>query len=583
MNYSENLKSEKIYSASATEIGGINVNGRKGPGNPADLLNFTDKHFPSACVRPRRAVIRDLISADCIFGDDTLAWVDSGRLYYGGNEVTGLYLTSGRKKILGVGKMLVIFPDLVYYDTASGEYGNMSVTHSAESAYVCCTDSELNEITGYTVSSKEPENAAVGDYCALTEGENVTMKRFDGNMWRQCRTFVKISAAGIGAGINAGDTVECSGLERVFGNAFTVDVSTPSALYAEGCVANPFYTADISVRRIVPVFDHVCVSQGRLWGVRRGADNNGNYICAVYASAPGSPMNFSVSGGGLYLEINISGSFTGLTDYLGTAVAFTESEIIELTVKNNDISALTIRTFGLSEGCSESVVCDSGVLYYKSTVGVCRYDGSYPECISAQIGAVTEKSASGSPAVCAGGIYYIVLADKCGNSYIYSYNSLRESWQKHDDPGIIAFAKRKENIYAITSSDQILLLDYDSAGDDEKTYCCSAGYPSVESEIGWSFESSEIGSSEFFSKIPQKAVIRADFSGTDELTLSIRTDGVISVGPVSLPVPEGKVITVPLKCGKCDTFSLILGGKGDFRLEGFSVIYRSGGENSVWN
>lgn len=586
MKYSENLKTDKMYSASATEIGGIEKNVRNKAGSPLNSLNISDKNYPGASVRPRRAVIRELSSADGLYGDDTLAWVEGGKFYYGGLEVNGIYLSPGRKKILGFGRLLLIFPDMIYYDTSSGEYGSMSVSASAETAYVCCVDSALSEITGYTVAKVEPEEAAVGDYCAVTSGETVVMKRFDGSMWRQCRTFIRISASGIGAGIKPGDTLECTGLESVLGSHIKVVACEAGEIYCDGCVTKPLTATNVTFKRVIPSFDYVCVSLGRLWGVRRGSDLNGNYVSAVYASAPESPMNFSVYGGGLYRELNVSGSFTGISDYMDTAVAFSESELIELIVKNGEISPVTIKTYGLLDGCADSVVCDSGALYFMSKVGICRYDGSYPECISFPVGSDISKTDSGCPAVCAGGVYYIKVAEKCGKTFIYSYNTLKNRWQRQNDPGVICFAKRKENVYALVSEPEkntIVLMDYDGADENEKTYCASEGYPLAESGIEWMIESGEMGADEFFSKIPQRAIIRADFSETENLSVSIRTDGVVRSEAVMLPKPAGNVITLPLNCGKCDTFSLIISGVGYIRIDGFSVLYRNGGENSRWN
>ena len=578
MKYAEGIK--KIKSAEQTVTGFCGID-RSEKAKSGALYEGYNIKLDGASVKPRgrRAIIRTLGSGDGLFGDDTLAYVDSGRLYYGALEVSGLMLSGGDKTVLKVGRYLLIFPDEVYYDTASGEYGAMSVSFSSESARLCCVDGELNEIS-YTEVEKEPDDAAVGSYCAIRDKNGaLTVKRYDGNVWNVCQTYTKLASSGIGSGFRAGDAVECSGVSEL-GDSFCVVAATENALYCEGTVVSEKALGRVKVSRTVPIFDFCTESGGRLCGVRRGRDKSGNLVSRIYVSAQNDPFNFSGLVGGAYADVDVSGAFTGVCDYLGQPVAFSEGDIVEARLKSGELLTTVIKSYGIETGASRSAVSFGGVLYYKSSVGVCAYDGSYPEIVSGALCDRLHAADYGSPAICTCGKYRIKLTNTKSETAIYVYNIDKNTWTLEDDPGVKAFAKRRENAYALTDKGELILLDSETADSDELTYCSGAGYPTVEGDFDWHFESREIGADSFSSVCPVRLAVRLNKAADSAVKICVSYDGNRTDETlIERGVYGAMGVPIPLK--RADTFKIRISGKGECEIKGYSVEWRVGGA-SKW-
>ena len=404
MNYADVTARVNNKKAVVSDFSGINrYSGQRGL---KDCENLCASEMPFLAVRGRRAALRALSSPQGIYADDTLAYVDGNRLYYGALEVSGLYLSSGEKQILRLGKYLIVLPDEVYCNTQDiSDCGSMSAYFSSETGVsVSCVDEELSPILSYGVTTDEPDGANIGEYCAIKNDDGTyVIMQFDGNVWNEIKSYIKIAGSGIGAGFNVGDTVHCSGLGNVIGNHFTVTHKTADALFCEGAIAAAFTAMSVSIQRIFPRFDFCTVSEGRIYGVRRGRDKGGDFVSRIYASAKNDPFNYSPYCGGMYADVDISGAFTALCDRVGTPIAFSESDIVEIHSSGGWLYPHVIHCYGVESGAHKSAVCDSGIIYYKSSVGVCAYDGSYPECISGSLGRKLKCSEEGSPAICVGG------------------------------------------------------------------------------------------------------------------------------------------------------------------------------------
>ena len=581
MKYAEGIKKIKSVAYTVTELHGIDRSEHGKSGALYSVYNMTGSGSSSLKPRARRAAIRTLTSADGLFGDDTLAYVDNGRLYYGALEVSGLMLSPGDKSLFKLGSYILVFPDEVYFNTAdTSDCGRMSVSFSADSARLCCVDGELNEIS-YTVVEKEPDGAAAGSYCAVRKTNGgLTMKRYDGSLWSECEAFTKLAAIGIGSGLRIGDAVECQGINEL-GSGFRVIAVSNDALYCEGVPRSEVALGGVKISRTVPIFDHCAISGGRLCGVRRGRDKTGKLVCRIYASAENDPFNFSELGGGAYADIDISGAFTGICDYLGSPIAFSESDIIESRIKNGALIATVIKSYGIESGASKSAVSSNGVLYYKSSVGICCYDGSYPECISNAICERVDISEYGTPAICANGKYYIKLTNNKSKTAIYIYDTNKRRWYTEDDPGVKMFAKRRESVYMLTEGGELLLLDSELADADELAYCSGQGYPVIEESFEWSMESADIGEDTFSSVCPVRLNVRLVKDAESEVKVGVIYDGEPSEETV---IERGAcgAIGVPIPLRRADAFRICISGEGECEIKGYSVEYRAGGASRAW-
>lgn len=561
-----------------TAFHGISKNGETG--RLFDAENVCAADFPRLTVRGRRAWMREVKAPGGIHSDSTLAYVDNGSLYFGGTRVDGIYLTGGEKTLLRLGGYLLVFPDCVYVDPSNtDDSGTLNVFYRSEGdVYVCCVDENLEEMLDYGVSSVEPDGAQKGDTCAVKGSDgSYVMMRYDGAAWRNVDSLLKISCDGIGNGFSVGDTVSCNGLENSVGDHFRIVAKSPEALYCEGVVPAAFTASKVEVERSVPLFDHCAVCNGRLYGVRRGRDRSGAWVSRIYASAPNDPFNFSPYGGGAYCDVDVSGVFTAICGHGTGAVVFSESDIIEAKVKNGEIVVSSIRGCGVENGAHKSVVSYGGAVYYKSRYGVYTYDGAYPEFISGALGECQRIDAHGSPAICANGKYYINLADSKSENATYVYSIGMKAWYKESATDAVAYAVRNGCVYALTPK-YLILMDYSSASEADKTYCAAQWYPIVEDTVRWSIESGRIIDAMIRNVTCTRLSMRLKLKEESSLTVGMRYDDGEVTEPLTVNGELNGVLCVPLAARPSDSASVVISGAGEATLEGIAIDYRVGGE-----
>jgi hypothetical protein len=546
--------------------------------------NVFGKAGASVKTRGRRAAIRALYRGEGFFGDDTLAYVDGGKLYYGGQEIIGLNLSSGEKTLLKLGNYLMVFPDQVYVNVNDHtQYGSMNSTYSAFGGGVATVNSSGTTLS-YTVVEQLPSDAVKGVYCAIKENGVLVMKYYNGDLWENVKTYVKVSASGIGASFAVGDVVHCTGLKFVAENHFTIAKRENSALYYDGVLDKSYAVSTFSLKRVIPTFDYVTVSAGRLVGVLRGKDKDGKYISRIYASRVNDPFNFAVEAGGIMTDVDICGPFTGICDYLGAPIAFSESEIVECRVKNGAFITTLIKGYGVQDGAHKSICQTRGALYYKSRYGICRYDGSYPELISEDIGR-TYITKNGSPAIACGEKYYVCLEDEEKKENIYVYDVCDRLWYSEGGFDVICFALCKGHLYALCGYDEeysIMLMDYDSASEDMRSYLVQDGYLFVEPKVRWRFESASIGIESFGSVCPIRILLRIQKPQRDMLDIGLIYGDGIQENVVSVENAASGTVTVPITPQRCDSFRIIVSGEGQAEIFGFKACYRDGGIENGW-
>lgn len=132
---------------------GLNKNARIGDGEFADMQNMSSEHAPLLSPRQPRTVAQKQLTETAedgeiiyknlngILGDVGFAAVWGNDLYYMGEKVEGMTLSDGEKRMLAMGANIIIYPDAVYYNTVTGEYGEIDqVTACAEAEYVMFED-----------------------------------------------------------------------------------------------------------------------------------------------------------------------------------------------------------------------------------------------------------------------------------------------------------------------------------------------------------------------------------------------------------------------------------------------------------
>ena len=93
----------------------------------SDMKNMSSDSFPAISTRKTRGkVIKTLAKPHGLFYKNGLAYVDGTKLYYKDAEVGDVSDTD--KKIAGMGAYIVIFPDKIMLNTATGEVESLEAS-----------------------------------------------------------------------------------------------------------------------------------------------------------------------------------------------------------------------------------------------------------------------------------------------------------------------------------------------------------------------------------------------------------------------------------------------------------------------
>lgn len=531
-------------------------------------------------VRPGRGVIRQLVKGQGIYADDTVAYVDNGRLYYGANAVDGVYLGSGEKQIHRLGSLMMVFPDEVYVDLDDTlSVGEMSVKRFCEEIRVCTVDKALNEMIGYGVCETLPSEAEDGEYCLVVDGSGVNkMYKREQGRWVFTPSYIKISAYGVGVGFRVNDTVSCAGLGEGVGDHFAVAIKEHSALYAVGGVPSSYEPRGAELKREVPTFDFSTISLGRLFGVRRGKDKNGNWVSSIYASVVNDPFNFSPYSGGVVYPIDVSGEFTALVAHESGAIAFTENDIVEIRVRNGSIVTTVYRGHGVEKGAHKSVVSYGGKVYYKCRSSICVFDGAVSEVITCCYPGRIFGDGNGCAAICVNGKYYINISYNGTERAILVYDTENDIATLQGSADVFAYAKRGDMLYGI-SEDKLVLMTYGDATEEQRRYLASDGYPLEEGKIKWSIVGKRLFDPAFGAIVPIRLAVRLRVGDGCEATVGV-VDGNTEGTGFEKQVESGHdgVVSFPISGVRGDYLRFIAKGEGAVSIDGYRIDYSCGGE-----
>lgn len=146
---------------------GLNKNARIGEGEFADMANMSGDSYPLMSPRKKRSVVwkapYDTVTEtdadgnevetleykrlNGILGDVGFAAVWGTDFYYMGEKVEDLELADSEKTMLSMGAVILIYPDEVYYNTVTGEYGAMDENSVKIAAALFATGFEVESFT----------------------------------------------------------------------------------------------------------------------------------------------------------------------------------------------------------------------------------------------------------------------------------------------------------------------------------------------------------------------------------------------------------------------------------------------------
>ena len=378
----------------------------------SDMKNMSSDSFPAISTRkPRGEVIKTLAKPHGLFYKNGLAYVDGTKLYYKDKAVADV--ADSDKKITGMGAYIVMFPDKIMLNTATGEVESLEASWTQASA---------------------------ASFAQTTAGS----------------TMVKISCTGIGKAFAQYDGVEISGCTNADFNKTTVIQELGNDyIVIIGDLASGFsQSSGLTIRRTVPDMDFICENGNRIWGC-----SSANH--EIYSSKLGDPKNWQayegISTDSYAATVGSDGDFTGCISHMGYVLYFKEDAIH--TVYGDKPSNYQITTNapvrGIAKGCEGTACIVNETLLYVSRSCVCSYDGAMPDSVS---DALAGLRFTGGTAGQYNGKYYASLKDAEGNWGLYVYDLKKGLWHKEDGLHALFMAYGAGELYYIDEAGNLAAI-----------------------------------------------------------------------------------------------------------------------------
>lgn len=560
-----------------------------------DMKNMTSAYFPVLSTRNERGFVKKLTNPQGILDKEELMWIDDGTLYVNGNEVTldGVTLDKTTDKAMAkMGAFVIIMPDKVWYNADNGECGYMENTQAIASggeikftlaggngAAIEWHDSEYYE--------KNPPKD--GDYLMTTVNGKTALKIYASAtaIWTNvATTYVQITATGIGKGFNKDDGVKLTlegkvdSLSNIFVNEEDGKVSTNTIIYDRtddsvtipGIISANTTITDkgFEIARKVPEMAFITECNNRLWGC--SADGHEIYCCKL-----GDVKNWNsfkgISTDSWAATIGSDGDFTGAITYLGYPMFFKEDSLIKIAISSTGAHQ-TKETIcrGVQKGSHKSLAILNETLFYKSTTGVCGYNGSLPFSISDALSDIRYYDAVGGTV---GDEYYISMHDGYGRYTLFAFDSKNAIWSKHDETQAYSFCKHLDDLYYIDASDNYLksvkgTLLFDTREKD------------IEDAFEWLIESGNIGYSSPDNKFLAKINIRITLEHGTDVSFYVMYDSSSKWEyKFSMAGNGTRSYSVPFTPSRCDHFKYKLVGKGKCKIHSITKTIEEGSDTNV--
>lgn len=476
--YYPNLQEAPMTRDLISYFRGYNHNMRIGKGEFYDMENMTSSSYPLLSPRNKRGFYTGGGSICAMIAKDQLCYVD-GTAFVIGTDRVEMGLSTGEKSLVSMGAYVIILPDKKYINTVDTEdRGNIEsamTTIGPVSFSLCQLTGEPFDVT--VTADQEPEDIENTKYWMDTGTTPNVLKQYSkaAGMWVSIpTTYIRISSYGIGVPFQKGDGVTISGLkdtqlmDNATGEAFedgdlaAIDGSFvvmdrgDDFLIITGMLGNARTISNsLSVKRAMPELDFCIESGNRLWGCRYGVGADGKAINEIYASKLGDFKNWScfqgVSTDSYVASCGTDGPWTGAITHMGYPLFFKEDVVHKVYGQfpaNFQIQDTACR--GVQKGSHKSLAIVGEILYYKSRLGVCAYDGSLPTEISQALGDIAyARAVAGSH----GSKYYINMMDSAGVYHLFVYDAAKNMWHREDNVQVKTFCSFGNEMYYLDAKD----------------------------------------------------------------------------------------------------------------------------------
>jgi hypothetical protein len=561
------------------------------------MQNMTSQYFPILSPRPSRGIVRNMTNPQGILDKEELMWIDDGKLYVNGEEVSlnGVTISTeasmNPKTMAKMGAYVIIMPDKIWYNADNGECGYMESKYQNEAgSKVSFT---LCDANGFPVEwhdakyyeENEPKN---GDYMMTNANGKSSLKVYSEStsIWvTVATTYMQISAQGIGKNFDKDDGIEIvidkpNGWDyahNIFVNeedgklstntyiAYKTDDSiTILAMLDEN---KEFTDLGITVKRKVPDMAFITECNNRLWGCSE--DGHEIYCCKL-----GDVKNWNcfmgIATDSWAVTIGSDGKFTGAITYLGYPMFFKEDCLIKISVSSTGgHQTKETKCRGVQRGSERSLAILNETLFYKSTSDICAYQGSLPVGISDELGEVRYSDAVASTI---GSRYYICMKDKKGKPHLFVFDQKTGLWCKEDNTDVLYFCRHEDDLYYI----DVVNKQMKSVGG---TLLYDVEEKKPEGKFDWYVESGNIGYNSPDNKYVARINVRISLEFGTNVDFYLQYD---SSGEwehkFNMCGTGTRTYTVPVIPKRCDHFKYKLVGNGGCKVYSITKTIEQGSD-----
>ena len=557
-------------------FGGYNHNLRINDNEFYDMENLASDNYPVLSPRRARSTFVKSGGLTGMISKDVFCYVD-GQNFVIGEDKIDMGLSSEPKTLVSMASYVIILPDKKYINTLPPhDFGDIEVqtqTTKQTTFSLCKVDgAEYDKLEFSPTAPPNPQNM---DLWIDTSTTPNSLKQYSSSsgMWVSvASTYIKISSEGIGEVFEVGDGVSISGIESAelasLNATMTIQAKGDDFIVVIGILDKvTIQSTPISIKRLMPTLDFVIESGNRLWGCRYGESLNGEIVNEIYASKLGDFKNWNsfqgISTDSYAASCGTDGPFTGAITHLGYPIFFKENCMHK--VYGNfpaNYQTQTTDCRGVQKGSHKSLAIVNEILYYKSRLGVCAYDGSLPVEVSADLGDTPYFDAVGGAH---GNKYYISMADNAGKYQFFVYDTSKGLWHKEDNTKVFQFCSNKNDMYYIDKARGEIMRVF---GDNEGA-----------EDIHWMAESGIIGFDSPDKKYISNMMVRLSLEFGSKVFFYIMYDSSGKWEHVGTIVGNNlKSMSVPVRPRRCDHFKLKIEGEGGAKISSICKTLEQGSD-----
>lgn len=591
------LQETSRYREMTTVFGGYNHQISCSEGQFYDMKNMTSKYFPVLSPRGNRGIVKTFVNPQGILDKEDLWWVDNKVLYRNGEEVTldGVALTDEAPKTLAkMGAYIIIMPDRVWCkandDDLNLECGYMENKTEVKGVTINICEESGKVITWHNAEYYNTTEPKDGDYMmSINANGQPSLKVYSAStsIWMTvASTYVQITASGIGKGFEKEDGIKVTTddasqtLDNIFINKEEDGIHHSTNTYivdkTDDCITIPgiykgsvtsFPNMTVTVERKVPDMAFITECNNRLWGC--STDGHEIYCCKL-----GDVKNWNcfrgVSTDSWAATVGSDGKWTGAITYLGYPMFFKEDSLIKIAVSStggHQTKETACR--GVQNGSGRSLIVLNEILYYKSSAGVCGYNGSLPYSISEELGDIGYYDAV---AGAIGDKYYISMRDNKNAYSLFVFDTKTGIWCKEDNTKAMAFCKHRDELYYIDSKDNTMK----SVGG---TLLYDVPEKATEGKFDWFVESGVIGYSSPDNKYVGRINLRITLDVGTDVSFFLQYD---TCGEwehkFSMSGTGTRTFSIPIIPKRCDHFKYKISGRGHCKIHSITKTVEEGSD-----